>query len=90
MNNRSWVLFLYGKKEYGPDEFVSKIKAIECICEDDALQLIKDKSIDYNGKSSIHFKDGHIKYFKDYGEECDFRYRDLKHHQAKQKIKDKL
>lgn len=74
MNNKSCVLFLYGKKEYMQNDFAGKVLAVECSCEDDALNLIKDKSMDYNGNSHIQFADGRNKYFKNYGEECDFRF----------------
>ena len=77
MNNKSCALFLLGKKEYSPDDFVGEVACIECACEDEALKLMRDKSIDYNGKSEIHFPDGRIKYFTDYGVECDIAWRSL-------------
>lgn len=80
MSNESCALFLYGKKECSPDDVAGKVMCIECSCEDEALKFLRDKSIDYSGKSTIQFPDGRIKYFMDYVVECDLTWRTIRKH----------
>ena len=61
------ILFLYGRKDNTQD-FLGYV-TVKVLTYKEALDLIKDSKTDYNGNARITFKDGFIKYYKNYGEE---------------------